>query len=898
MRCYRVSFSAVRNLVNLPNEWSTTDRQAKRDLLVEWLSDFGQLADAPATAAHFQALAQFPRRFGRPAQTVREELTRIRDELIPELKARLADSHFGPLKGVVRDAIERLDSIYRAKKRARAGLDFSDLEEGALRLLAETPAVCESVRAQFDHILIDELQDTNRLQWKILDLVRRPERFFGVGDINQSIYGFRHADPEVFREFRDGLEARSKVIDRLKENHRSRAEILGAVDALFAGVEGIEEHHLEPHAGFEVKPQPSVEVIVTAADDSDAAEEREALWIARRVHELQEQMSVPFSAFAVLARKSSVLERIERGFREFRIPALVIGGRTLMESREVRDLVAFLRVLANTRDEISLAGVLRSPLVGIRDETLLRLKQNGDLWPAIAALDANTSGFEGGELDQLLWFRGVVSNLRSRRDMVSTDRLAATIVDETDYEAGLDAHGRRNLERFLTLLRELYEREPRPPAEVLNELEHLRDAELLAEAPPAEAANAVRLMTIHAAKGLEFLVVFVASLHQRTQEDTSPIAFSPQDGIGIRWRDPARQEAAEDTAYSAIDAESARKSKEEEMRLLYVAMTRAKEHLVLSYSHSPGGRGSPWSKLIAGRLAMDRGDFAEEDSIRSLAGVPVRVIRSTQAPVAPYARAMETVEADDVVLVKPMLEGQHDSGAPVTAIGTFIACPRKYYLAHYLGFSQIRKPDEHGTELAKSAVDIGTQVHALLAGLAVESASAEALRLAEVFHSSPLAARIKRAVHVEREFDFVMEIEEIVIRGQIDLWFEEDGELVLVDYKTGHLETEADRLQSYTLQLQFYAIALERLTGRLPDRAFLYFLRSNHVTPVQVDKDSLAAAKAFLGKLRAAQEHVSFPLSESEQCQRCEFYRGLCPAEGGVKGRAYSSQPSFFEAVP
>ncbi|MCW5980133.1 MAG: UvrD-helicase domain-containing protein [Bryobacteraceae bacterium] len=894
--------SAVEDVAGMTGEWSTAKRKEKRDLLLQWLSDYRRLPDAHAVAEHFEALSQFPAKLGHLAPRAKEALTEIRDELLPAVRARLAEEWFRPSKALLLDALKRLDAAYRARKRAIASLDFSDLEEQALELLRGDPAVQKRVREQFDYILMDELQDTNRLQWRILDLIRRPGRFFGVGDINQSIYGFRHADPEVFREYRDGLESQGDVVDRLRENHRSRAGILQAVGALFAGVPGIEQHRLEAKAKFEPKPEPPVEAIVAAGSDSAEADHREALWVARRIRELAESMRLPFSSFAVLARKFSVLDRMERALRQFRIPALVIGGRTLMESREVRDALQFLRALANTRDEVSLAGVLRSPLVGIRDETLLSLKQNGWLWPSIVALGPKTATLDPADVERLLWLRDLITDLRARRD-VAPDRLAARVIDESDYEGGLDAQARRNLDRFLTLLRDLHVRDGRPLAELLDELERLRTAEYLAEAPPAEAANAVRLMTIHAAKGLEFPVVFVAGLHQRAQEDRDPVAYSPRTGLGVRWRDPATQEAAEDPAYLALRRYADRRNSDEEMRLLYVAATRAKEHLVLSYARALRAHGSSWSKLAGGRLAIPDGEFTDDDSERLVDGAPVRVILSNQAVAEDLPRPFETDEPPGLAMPKPPLRDQHDSGAPVTHIAAFTGCPRRYYLRYYLGFGQSAPvdddPDTGDDERPVSAAEIGTQVHQLLAGVAVEAPLPEAVRLVEVFRASPLARRVEAAARTEREFDFVMELQDVVIRGQIDLWFEEAGETALVDYKTDQFDPSAEpgRLAPYELQLRMYALAFQRLTGKLPDRALLYFLRANRVVDVSLDEPALEEELAAVRRFRDAQDRVAFPLLEGGHCRRCEFFLGLCPA-GQATAPVSAAAPSSSGAAP
>ena len=181
----------------------------------------------------------------------------------------------------------------------------------------------------------------------------------------------------------------------------------------------------------------------------------------------------------------------------------------------------------------------------------------------------------------------------------------------------------------------------------------------------------------------------------------------------------------------------------------------------------------------------------------------------------------------------------------------------------------------------------GSQVHALLAGTPVPDAEPEAERLAAVFRRSDLGRRAQRATLVEREFDFLMAVEGLVVRGQIDLWFEEDGELVVVDYKTDDVRPgEAqDRAHDYALQLRVYAMALERVTGRAPGRAFLHFLRPDRVVEIDLAPSLWESPEQVVREFQEAQDKLEFPLNEGERCRRCPFFKDLCPATlAGEKG--------------
>jgi ATP-dependent exoDNAse (exonuclease V) beta subunit len=867
---FRQILRDLEGLIEVRGAWNTPNRRAKRDELAEWLSEARR---AQTLREMFDALGDLPVNLQGLADPVKTELKRIREEAVPQARSVLVSHLFHPLRSLLVEALGRLDAAYRGKKRARAALDFSDLEESALRLLAKRPEVAARVRAQFDYILMDELQDTNPLQWRILEQIRRPGRFFGVGDINQSIYAFRHAEPELFRRYRDGLRASGHEINTLLENFRSRPDILEAAETILEGAEGLEPRRLTASAQFAPKDRPSVEVIVAAAETSAPAREIETYAIARRIREIESEWSRPFSDIVVLARKADTLAPIEDALRDFDIPCIVVGGRTLLECPEVIDVIHLLRVVANTRDELALAGLLRSPFVGASDETLLRLKLTGGLWRRLTG--EGLDEIPEPERERLAWLRELVAEFRQNRDVLSPDRMAVRALDESGYFAALPATARRNVERFLGLVRGLWRRDRGPLAEILEEIAALREAAVLAEAPPAEAANAVRLMTIHGAKGLEFPIVFLAGLDQRARNELDPIAFSPSHGFGVKWRDPASGEAVSDPAYVSAEDELKRKLRAEEMRLFYVAMTRAKEHLVLSCAVGDKAHGSEWSRLVLQRVQVEKAPEAA-DEVRRLgeAGPPVRLLVVREAPentFPPPALAQE--EAPQQLTAPPEVTGQHDSAAAPTEIGEFVYCPRKYWLGTL-------RP------LPVGGSGIGTEVHRLLAGEAVEDAEAHAL--ARVFEESELGRRAQNASRAEREFDFAFELEGIILRGQIDLWFEEGGETILVDYKTDR-ESDARRKESYFLQLRLYAMALERLTGRLPDRALLFYLRRDEVVSVSLDDASMEAARRMVGAFREAQEKREFPLREGAHCFRCPYFRGPCPAQGSERAEASPS---------
>lgn len=260
---------------------------------------------------------------------------------------------------------------------------------------------------------------------------------------------------------------------------------------------------------------------------------------------------------------------------------IVTGGRTFIEAREIRDLIAFLTVLADPTDEIALVGALRGPIVGLTDDQIFGIGKSG--WRDV--------------------FESRFGHLREWVDFVSADRL----LPEQPY---LSPRARANVDKLRALLRR---ERGKPLAEILDDLAYLREP----EAAPPEAGNVLELMSIHSAKGLEFKVVFLSALH-RDPDRSSPVLFP----TGAKWRNPATGEPQPDRAYLAQKHQKREKEEAEENRLLYVAMTRAEQQLFLTYTRTRNAR--KWQKLVESAVldectaifAMPRPVATESESIR------------------------------------------------------------------------------------------------------------------------------------------------------------------------------------------------------------------------------------------------------------------------------------------
>ncbi len=878
-------------------------RAALRDVQ-EWARRLLSVASAPLSREHFRVLNEFTCNLGRMPKdnAAYDHVRAIKATLLGAARQALAAEYYATQRALLWRVLEQVDEAYRRRKEALNALDAADLAEYAIRLLRDNVSFRSQVRSSFDEVLMDELQDATPLQITLISLVRRRDRFFGAGDTNQSICGFRHAEPESLRTFRRALESSGKRVDRLQRSFRARADILFAIEAVLHGANGFEVQRLEAIPVFRTKAEPSVELIAAAGETFESAARLEAQCVAQRIRDLEGSLEIDdrstgkprrarLSDIAVLVRDPGALAAFEEAFCDWGIPHTCAGGPASHETREASTLINLLRVIVNPRDEVSMAIVLRSPLAGVSNDALFRLKETGNLAVIADGLrGVDLATFDSTDAERLGLFAQLLTEARAFADELSPDRLLQRIMAPAGYENCLSAAARAGVTSFLAELRRRYGARPRPLIEVIRDLDRLHlSGPRETEAAHADRQNAVRISTIHAAKGLEFPIVFAAALHWGATNDAPPLAFSPSSGLAARWLDPASHEPVLDLAYTAFAGESRHRQANEDNRLLYVAMTRAQEHLVLSFAHTSSPRN--WASRIARALDIDLAAAPAADVSEVTAGLPdsefrLRVWRAMTAPASPLRNTFPvkagTVVPPQVAVARPA--GQQDSGASVTSIALFSMCPRRYYLARYLGFTTERAPVRPlAHEIEDESLDSGDfdrLVHDLLAGRTLPHPPQHALDLAARFNNSELGRRAASAARVERDFEILIAAGDMIIEGRIDLWFEHRGELTLVNYKTDAVEFDEveHRTEEYALQMRLYALALERYTGRLPSRACLHFLKPDLIVPVSLKPDELQHALEMVHAFSSAQNSMDFPLREGPGCSRCGFRGRMCPA--------------------
>lgn len=503
-------------------------------------------------------------------------------------------------------AVELLDLLlgafgrrYEALKRARGALDFDDLELDAGRLLADHAQLAALWSERFELLMVDELQDTNPRQMALLEALEH-DNLFTVGDEFQSIYGFRHADVGLFRDRRAELASLGAALV-LSTNFRSRPPLLDAVNGVFVPRFGEPFVPLVPGRSEEADwpaGAARVELLLVDADGWDEHEEAlgvelapallwrraEARLLAARIEALIASGEARAEDVVLLFRAGTAIATYEAALADRGLATLATAGGGFFARAEIVDLVAYVRALANPHDEAALYGVLASPLCGCSSDTLVALALRSRalglaVWEVLLA--------EPPDAPAAAFAERFAAARRAAADR-GLGEIVAAAVAENGYDlhlCALHSPERRmaNVHKLERLAREFEAREGRDLRRFATALAKGRVGSLREiEAPPAaEGTGAIALMTIHNAKGLEFPVVCLADLGHQGADSHPPALLVDGSRVGLRL--PTIERKTLDTlAHEELNAARRAAASAEEERIIYVAMTRARERLILS----------------------------------------------------------------------------------------------------------------------------------------------------------------------------------------------------------------------------------------------------------------------------------------------------------------------------
>lgn len=836
--------------------------------------------------------------------------------LMSEAQYRADCTELQPIIRKLMQLVLEFDRRFTEEKVLRGKLDFSDLEHGALRLLHDRStdrptALAQALSCQYSEIMIDEYQDTNALQEQIFAMIAAGgvPRFM-VGDVKQSIYRFRQACPENFLEKKknyplaDGEHFPAKIA--LSANFRTRREITGFVNELFASIMNPEvgemdylpEDALVSSLPYDYSIKRPVTVLgLKAPKEWPIREVRSAE--ARRIAEeidtlLKSGFTVeengvhrPLQAGDICILLRSAKDRAEdylRALSQLQIPAHTVQKEGLLASREVKTVLSYLRILANPMLDLELAEVLCSPMYGCSGDDLAKAR----LHSRYQNLYLTVGEKEMQKNPRFAAFWADYSYLRGRMQSVSSAELIRSICERTGFEekCRVRPDGKFAVANLHLLAEYAFEHEKNGRAEndfadYLTRLaEHQQDLKSAANV----SGGSVLVMTIHSSKGLEFPVVFLAGCRESLQHrsDNADIALNRELGFACKLRDNRAMRQHKTLALAAMQLENRRASLSEEMRILYVALTRAREKLYLVAA------GSKWEENELEQCTAEG---------RKMSPFWVRTANSYWEWMLPTIRRLpeqveivcddlyereeitesprvceDTAEEADAV----MLQKMHRNMAYVYPYEQDTKTPRR------VAVSELAERETHQEFLLRrrpkcltrqelTAAEKGTVAHKVMqfadyAALAAD-ADAEMQRLVTEGYlyreegeqldpamvlqllRSPLGERLLKAERIHREIRFLQEFtpEELqavdpslviagktLIMGAVDCVLQEGSKAVIIDYKTDRVKDPEELRQRYAAQIRLYRAIVERQLGLSVEEMLLYSFHLGVAIPVSI----------------------------------------------------------------
>jgi ATP-dependent helicase/nuclease subunit A len=840
---------------------------------------------------------------------------------------------------LLQELLEGFGRAYAGAKERESGVDFEDLQLAARDLLREHDEIKQREQWRFRTVMVDEFQDTNRLQCELVDLIGGEDLFF-VGDEFQSIYGFRHADVNVFRDRR----GQAGELLPLTLNYRSRPEVLAAVNYLFGADFGDEFQPLAASGDF---PDPvfgtPVELLVTDKSTYSGTgthwRRGEAKAVAARVHELVESGAAKPGEIVLLFAAGTDAEWYEEELRALGLPTYRTTGRGYFGQQQVADLLAYLRLLHNRYDDEALLAVLASPLVGVSNDALVLLRRAAPKRPLYKGLERSLPMASAlSSRDERLFhaFRQRYERLVAASPTLSLERLCEEIVAAHDYDLAVLAQwdGRRRYANLRKLARLARSYEELRGADIEGFVRFVREqdeagAKELEAVAEEEDADVIRLLTIHAAKGLEFKVVVVADAgRDRAAPGADEILALPDGRFGFRVADPATGVRRPTSAYEEVRAASREEAEAERRRLYYVAMTRAVDRLIVAGSIDPERVADERTPIgwVLGRLEIANLDDAAGTPLeleREGARILVRFNRFAPEPLPQPAPDLAVDEPGQLALFDSNGGGPGLASAPklpelaaipepplhrvrrlsYSALALFDACSYRYYAERVAG---MRPRDAAGTvpgHEGLAATEIGDSVHFLLEGLDLRNPAppnreslvdavraryaaatdADLERIAgfvDAYCSSSLARRVSALEGVEPERPFAFEHDGVLLHGRLDVLQQSGGRAVVVDYKTNVLDdaSPAEVVEhDYRIQRLVYALACLRAGAKEVEVVYQFLERPEEIVSQTFTSDELRVLEAELSEaIGRIQAGVFVPTPSEFVCANCPVLDVVC----------------------
>ena len=935
---------------NLSNCKPTDDSDRLAIIRQIVLNQFESLSEEAGLGRKFELLSSIrdsiSLRYGKSAlwkkgekDIVKESLKTIREKIDDFLgvgKAEFQLMHSESIEKLLSGTLKlvgRLHKEFDGVMESMGALDYNGLLFKAMQLLSEQKNIAEQYNSQYKQILVDEFQDTDDIQMEIIRILvskgkNRPVLFL-VGDENQSIYKFRGAEVSNFRKMMK--EVGLDKPDYLSTNYRSQPELIEFQNSFFRSLlsdnEGGYENKLgkmESHRKSNGEEQ-KIQLLMPVLEDDDEAtiREKEADILASHILSIvgrkktetegEEEKFIEYRDIGILLRKVTQVQTILDKFNDFGIPYYFNTRKGFYDKYEIVDLLNLMRVIEFRRDDYSLASLLRSPIVGLSDNTLFIMGVTGSFTTAFN--DGNGELFSEVEKEKFVRAKKIISDLREAKDRLNLSKFIQKIIDEINYIPFLlsskDGEQKAlNVYKLQEIVFRLEEGGVKTFGDLMEKLNRIQNLEISeGEAfSNAEGDDVVAIMTVHSAKGLQFPVVYLPDLNSTVTNKSRLFYYDGSIGFGYRLIHGNRVEI--DIIGWSLKKLDKIKDISETRRLLYVSMTRAEDYLFFAGAREKkketltSPRKGSWLKEIMEGIGLDSDD--ETDTVQ-FNGLTIPIVKELKEVKAADLKKKPVKLSPEILKSTKYIEPIKAKHYPVritpTVFMKYIECPKKYELSEIFG---IEEPDKTESKSGKSepasGKKFGDLAHKFLSQLKFQEEEFDSLidkmlrkdeiigkleekyadelkRIVERFRKTEIFQQLKSLPEesIKREENFFIEFDGVIIEGTIDLMYEFNERWNLLDYKTDVVDKDQlnKKLEHYKPQLLLYAKAIKDITNDYPLRTSIFFTRLGVEQELRVNDDSIAQVENQLRDM-FTKLGTGDILKNPKSCDNCGYYGNYC----------------------
>lgn len=798
------------------------------------------------------------------------------------------------LYSLVLDLLLEIDNTYYKLKTGLAVLDYDDLQIEVLKLL-DNEEICKYYQNLFRYFMIDEFQDTNELQrkifYKLTSLKNNLDKsnLFIVGDPKQSIYGFRGSDIDVFYStIEDIINSTNEKPITMSKNYRTKNTVLDFINTIFSGLMGSKYDFLIPKEIIDDE----IDIEILENNDFDNYPELkkseistiyEANLIAKRIKSLVNSGKYNYKDFALLFRATTRNYIYEESLKNYNIPYFNSSGKRFFFRQEILDIINALKAISNPYNNIATIGYLRSPMVGISDNSiyyLLRNKENS-IYSVMSKVDGININIDDEvkikEAIELLDYFYEIKNTKT------ISKIIEELIEKTYHIEStlLKRNGKQsiaNIYKFVELSKFYESTNKNSLEDFIDYIEEIKVGNESEATIESEDSNVVKLLTIHKSKGLEFPVVIIPEMSRDSGGRFANLLFNKEIGLGIKSVDSSG-------IYDEIKNILSLKENEEKERVLYVAMTRAKERLILGNL----GKNSGFKKMIT--------EFLDYKQYNTVSDINLDMEDSKNIKLIEEQLLKKNNSLNDIkipLLFNIDIRKKFDFYS-ISQYLVFSDCKKKFYMDYYHG-----RIESYGGDIdididsnSLSSIDKGNIIHKfselynsnmnveLLLNNIITSYGLintnEITKILMPYIENYLMTYSEDYDQVFLEKPFHIKIGNSYLSGVIDRINIKDDFIEILDIKTNKLVNKELLIKHYTPQIQAYAYAVGKIMSKIVSKASLLFLETGEIINIPIDKEMLRvnieSIKDFMEFVENHGDIKDYP--KSLNCSYCK-YKPLC----------------------